>query len=636
MTATRSRIVIGTAGHVDHGKTTLIRALTGQDTDRLPEEKARGISIDLGFAPFTLPSGRRAAVIDVPGHERFVHNMLAGVSGIDAVLLVVAADEGVMPQTREHLAILSLLEVRRGLVALTKVDAVDEEWLALVQEDVRRELAGTPLDGAPVIPVSAVTGAGLPALLRALDELVAQLPPRSAAGAPRLPIDRVFTVSGFGTVVTGTLVAGSIAQDQRLLVYPGEIPVRVRGLQVHGEPVAQAQAGERVAANLAGVDREQVRRGQVLAGRGAVVSTQVLVGTLRVLPGAHRVRHNERVHVHVGTAEAVGRVVLLDREVLTGGEEGFARLRLEEPVAVAVGDRFVLRSFSPVTTVGGGQVLDTEARHRRLRPEDLQDLQRRRGADRSGLLLAQLDAPPPRAWSLASLAAHLAAREEEVEQVLDALVAQGEAIRLGERTVVSARTLDVWREAAVQTVRRLLQAHPLWLGVPRETVRQQVAAELDGHLFALLLERWVQEGVLWAGADRVSLPGYAPRPTPEQADAIRRVEAALRESPFSPPSGEALREKAGVDEATLEEVLAHLSQAGRVRRVQDVWFHEEALAAAQERVVAHLTAHGQLTAAEARDLLGTTRKYAVPLLEWLDQRHVTRRVGDVRVLARDA
>ncbi|MDD4170142.1 MAG: selenocysteine-specific translation elongation factor, partial [Desulfotomaculaceae bacterium] len=367
-------LIIGTAGHVDHGKTALVKAMTGVDTDRLKEEKERGISIELGFTSLELPSGRKAGIVDVPGHERFIKHMLAGAGGFDLVLLVIAADEGVMPQTREHLDIIQLLQVKKGVVVLTKADLVDEEWLELVTEEVREFLQDTVLEKAPLVTVSAVTGQGIAALLELLDHVAEETESKTAAGTPRLPVDRVFSVTGFGTVVTGTLVAGQLRVGDMVKVQPAGLTARVRSLQVHGKKVEVAGAGQRVAANLAGLEVEQVSRGSVVAGTDSLVPSHRLDVHLLLLDSADRpLKNRERVRFHIGSGETLGRVVLLDREELAPGATAYAQVELEEMVAAVKGDRFVIRSYSPLWTIGGGTVIDAAPgrKHKRFRSEVL-------------------------------------------------------------------------------------------------------------------------------------------------------------------------------------------------------------------------------------------------------------------------
>ncbi|HHY96029.1 MAG TPA: selenocysteine-specific translation elongation factor, partial [Firmicutes bacterium] len=426
--------IVGTAGHVDHGKTALIRALTGVNTDRLPEEQARGISIELGFAPLRLPSGRRVGVVDVPGHERFVHHMVAGAAGMDVVILVVAADEGVMPQTREHLDVLSLLGLQRGLVAITKVDLVDPEWLSLVEEEVRASLRGTFLEAAPLVPVSSETGQGLDELVRVLDHILAEVPGRDASGPARLPVDRVFSVTGFGTVVTGTLVSGTLAVGDSVEILPigpgAGRQVRIRQLQVHGEKVERAAAGQRVAVNLVGVERQQIERGQVLCQPRAFSATRRLAGRLHLLPSAPVFVSGTRVHLHLGTAEVGARVALLDREELSPGQDSLVRIGLEAEVVAARGDRFVIRSWSPPHTVGGGVVIAPHSQHRRYLAAHLKSLQRLERGGPQAEIMDLLDGREP-LWTVAQLSARAGLEVDRGKEILGRLQEEGRVVELG-------------------------------------------------------------------------------------------------------------------------------------------------------------------------------------------------------------
>ncbi|MCG0238118.1 MAG: selenocysteine-specific translation elongation factor [Firmicutes bacterium] len=624
-------LVIGTAGHVDHGKTALIRRLTGQDTDRLPEEKARGISIDLGFAHFTLPSGRRVAIIDVPGHERFIHNMLAGVTGIDLVLMVVAADEGVMPQTREHLDILQLLAIRKGLIAITKVDLVDRELLELVQEDIRAAVAGTFLEGAPMVPVSAVTGEGIPELVAHLDRLLEETEPKDTTAFARLPIDRAFVVPGFGTVVTGTLVAGTIRVGDRLELLPQGLEVRVRGLQVHGEPVEEVQAGQRVAANLVGVNREQVRRGNVLAAPGALRPTETFAARLQLLPSWPRpLRHGERVHLHTGTSEVVGRVLLLDRDELHPGQEAYIQFRSEAPLVVGRGDRYIIRSYSPVHTMGGGAVIDPHGRYRRKNPRDLEELRARESGGAAGVVAQTLARSGPVPLALGELSRQAGIPPEPLEKELRELEAQGEVRSLEGGYWIHRRGYGEFVAAARTYLEDYYRQYPLRVGVPKEEFRRKVVPGADARGFAAVLAAAVAVGDLALDRDRVALPGREVRPGPEEARALERLEAEVRAGGFSPPTVAELTERLG--RRDVEELVLYLQEKGRVVRLaSDFVIHAEHLAEARERVRAFLQAHGRMTVAEFRDLLQTSRKYALPLLEHFDTARWTRRVGDDRM-----
>lgn len=625
-------VVIGTAGHVDHGKTQLVRALTGVDTDRLPEEKRRGISIDLGFAPCLLPSGRRAAIVDVPGHERFIRNMVAGATGMDLVLLVVAADEGVMPQTREHLDILHLLGVQAGAIALTKIDLVEPEWLELVEEEVREAVRGTFLEGAPVVRVSSVTGEGLDRLLRVVDELIPRVRPRPLDALPRLPIDRSFTVTGFGTVVTGTLAAGTVHLEDRLELLPAGIPVRVRHLQVHGRPVEQAVAGQRVALNLAGVGSADVQRGHVLAAPGALAPAEELAVAVQLLPHAPRgLRSGARVRLHVGTDEVIGRLWLLDRSELVPGERGYALFRAERPAVAAPGDRFIVRTFSPMHTVGGGTVLDTGRPYRR-RPADVARLQARDTADpvaraRAELRDAGMPLPEP------ELARRLLLTPEGFLRIRPRLLAEGGAVPLPEGFLVDGEVLERLRHRCVEAVEAFHRREPLRPGMPREELRAALESPPDPRAFAALLAHLHQAGALEVEGDAVHRPGYAPRLEEAAARELERLEGVFREAGLSPPPPAEAAARAGVDPSRASGLLEHLAAAGvLVRLAPDLYLHREAFEGAARTVACHIAEHGPATVAEVRDLLGTTRRLALPLLEAMDRQELTRRVGDRRVL----
>lgn len=627
-------VVIGTAGHVDHGKTTLVKALTGVDTDRLKEEKQRGISIDLGFAEFRLPGGRSAAIIDVPGHERFIHNMVAGVHGIDLVLLVVAADEGVMPQTTEHLDILQLLGIRRGLVALTKVDLVrDEEWLQLVEEDVRGALAGTFLAGAPVVRVSAVTGEGLDRLVRAIVDLLPSLPPRELDGLPRLPIDRVFTVAGFGTVVTGTLVAGTLERDQRLVVEPGGLEVRVRHLQVHGREVTRALAGQRVAANLAGVDHRELHRGQVLLPPGTLRAERLLTCRVQWLPGAGKpLRHDQRLRLHTGAGEVIGRVTLLDPggEIAPGGT-GWVLFRAEQPVVAAPGDRFVLRTYSPMHTAGGGVVADTGRRWRRRDAAAIPLLEAFLAADPAEAVLARLrqDGGPV---ELADLVRQTGRSPAQLAPVLERLAREGRARPAGEGAWIATGDFDRLVRRAREVLAAFHRHHPVHPGMPREELRQAVLPGSDTRRFNALLGEWVGAGQVEARGEWVCLPGWRPQADRAVAEKMERLARVYETAGLAPPAEPAAAaEAAGVPREEAVHLLGLLEEEGALVRVdEELWFARSAVAEALARLRGLEAAAGPFTVAQARDALGTSRRYVVPLLEFFDRQRWTRREGDLR------
>ena len=621
-------LIIGTAGHVDHGKSALIRALTGVDTDRFPEEKERGISIDIGFAQFVLPSGRRAAVIDVPGHERFIKNMLAGITGIDLVLLVVAADEGVMPQTREHLDILRILEIKHGLIVLTKKDLVDAEMLELVTEDVRDAVKGTFLEQAPVLAVSSVTGEGLPELVALLDKLLETTEPKDVTAFVRLPVDRSFVRPGFGTVVTGTLVGGTINEGDRLELLPLGVEVRVRGLQVHGEKTARAEAGQRVAVNLAGIERSDVRRGHVLCAPGFLKATQSFAARLHVLESWPKaLKHGTRVHVHTGTSEVLGRVVLLQGESLEPGATAYVQIKTEEPLVVGRGDHYVIRSYSPVHTMGGGVVVEPHANYKRSQAEQaIAELKVKESGGTGGVLTETLLRAGMQPLSIAELAKRSGVPPEVIQAELPGI---RQDVRLLEGDLlIHRRGFGLF----VQAVREQLEAYyrqfPLRSGLPKEEVRRKLG--ISGKEFAALLSAAEAGAELAVVRDRVALPGRTPVLTPAQERLAEALRQEIARAQFSPPSVAELRERAKSKEA--DELLVYLTEQGHVVRVgEDLMISTQVIEEGARRTREYLKAHGKISVAEFRDLLGTTRKYALPLLEWMDEQRITRRMGDERL-----
>ena len=637
--------VIGTAGHVDHGKSSLVLALTGIDPDRLPEEKAREMTIDLGFAWLTLPSGESVGIVDVPGHIDFIKNMLAGVGSIDAALFVVAADEGVMPQTREHLAILDLMQVPAGVVALTKIDLIREpEWLELVTEEVSDLLASTPLAGAPMVPVSARTGEGLPQLLQALEGVLQDAPPRRDLRRPRLPIDRVFTVAGFGTVVTGTLSDGSLEIGQEVEIVPGGLRARIRGLQTHKHKIERAVPGSRVAINLSGVRTEQLQRGQVVTLPGLLRTTQLVDLRLRVLADASGpLKHNQEVDFFSGAAEVVARTRLLDAEVIPPGGEGWVQLRLRQPAAVAAGDRFILRQPSPSRTLGGGQVVNPHPgrRHRRFRSETIAGLETLARGQPTDILLQRLQEREPAGAREVVSASGL---EEDIALgALEELLATGQAsfLGLGEAAVPAAQAVAGnrylvsaagWRQLTEQLQAVLADYHrqyPLRLGMPREELksRLQPRRPWPGRLFNELVGRATAEGVVAEVEGAVRTADHVVRFTPQQQKQVDAVLGRFRAQPYTPPSVAEATASVGPD------VLQALIEANTLTRIsEDVLFLTETYEQIVARIMTHLRAEGSITVAQVRDLFGTSRKYALPLMEHLDERRLTRRVGDARVL----
>jgi selenocysteine-specific elongation factor len=632
--ATPKHVVVGTAGHIDHGKTSLVKALTGIDTDRLPEEKARGITIDLGFAFLEEPGGLTIEIVDVPGHERFVKNMLAGVGGIDLAMLVIAADEGVMPQTREHLAICSLLHIKAGLIALTKADLVEPDWLELVREDVAGAVRDTFLAGAPILPVSAKTGQGLDDLRAALRALAESVPQRGTDQLPRLPIDRVFTVKGFGTVVTGTLAAGALGVDERVEVYPRKTEAKIRGLQTHGHPVTSARAGQRTAVNLQGLERAAIARGDVVGLPGTLVPSLLVDGTLELLKDAPRpLRSRARVRFHVGTSEIMARALLLDRTELEPGETSFARFRLEAPLVARPGDRFVVRSYSPVVTIGGGTLLDVDPpRFKRKGPALVAHLTLLQTGNPEAVLEEHVRHVGAAGVRLGTLAGRVPFGPAQLRGLLDALQAAGRVIAVDRDWFIHPDSFARLRSLVVEALAAFHHASPLKPGMSREELRSRAGAA-DERVFAFLLSSLGVDGTVKTERDKVRLASHEVRLSPEQQRIIDRLEEDFLRAEAAPPSAEEAMGRAGLGGDEEHELFQVLVQAGKLVRVKEsLFFHARALDTIQTKLVALLRERKEIGPADIKDLLGISRKYAIPLLEFFDQRRVTARVGERRIL----
>lgn len=643
---------IGTAGHVDHGKSALVTALTGIDPDRLAEEKARGMTIDLGFAWLTLPSGREVSIVDVPGHESFIKNMLAGVGGIDAALLVIAADEGIMPQTREHVAILDLLRVSRGVVAITKSDLVDDEWLELVREEVEAFLQPTTLAGAKIMPVSAHTGQGLGDLLATLDSVLAQDLVRQNIARPRLPVDRIFTLTGFGTIVTGTLVDGSFKVGQEVEVLPQGLKTRVRSLQTHKQAIDTALPGSRVAMNLPNVARSDLARGNVIALPEQLHPTQLIDARVSLLPEVeHPLAHNTLVDFFAGSQEVPAKVRLLDVDSLQPGKSAWVQLRLSRPVVVARRDRFILRIPSPSMTIGGGEVIDIQPRyHRRFQPAVLEALERFAQGSPEELVLAVLNrAPAARSGGASVKAGHVFPAYEQGEiikqshlaedvtlETLKSLLKEGRVRQAGSFWFAQ-HVWDALQQEAVRLVNEYHQLHPLRGGLSKEEwrTRLNLSPRLTVDIFAILQTEGYVEAVpevisRQGGAQAsgfIRLPGFVPRFTPQQQSQVEQLLKRFRASPYTPP------DRSEAEKLVSTEVLNALIEQGQFIKLGDgILFLRETYDEALTLLVTYIREHGTMTASEARDVLGATRKYILPLLEHMDAQRITRRVGDERVL----
>jgi selenocysteine-specific elongation factor len=627
-------VVVGTAGHIDHGKTSLVKALTGTDTDRLPEEKARGITIDLGFAFLEEPGELVIEIVDVPGHERFVRNMLAGAGGIDLALLVVAADEGVMPQTREHLAICQILRIKSGLVVLSKADLAEPDWIDLVRDDVRRAVADTVLAGCPIVPVSVKTGAGLPELRAALAELARAVPPKDPDRTARLPIDRVFTVKGFGTVVTGTLVAGRLAIDEKVEVYPRGVQSKVRGLQVHGHAVERATAGQRTAVNLQGVERAAIERGDVLAPAGTLVPTLLLDGTLELLEDAPRpIKTRDRVRFHAGTQEVMARVLPVGRAELEPGQACHARFRLEAPLVALPGDRFVVRSYSPIVTIGGGTILDiAPPRFKRKGPALAEHLALLATGEPSQVLEEHLKQAGAAGVRAVDLRARTPFGPQQLRDLLDGLQRAGRIVAVDREWYLHRDASDRLRSQTLALLEAFHGENPLRSGISREELRSRVGHAQE-RVFAQLLGALEAEGVVRSERDQVRLASHAIRLTPEQERVVKGLEADFRSAGAAPPSPEEALARYGVKGNEKHDLFQVLVADRTLLRVKEsLFFHADALRSIQEQLVTLLHAKKEIGPADFKDLFGVSRKFAIPLMEYFDAQRVTVRVGERRVL----
>jgi len=632
------RIIIGTAGHVDHGKTVLTKRLTGVDTDRLKEEKDRGISIELGFAPLTLPSGTKVGLVDVPGHERFIKNMLAGIAGIDLVLLVIAADEGVMPQTREHLDIINLLEVKKGIVVVTKADLVDEEWLELVQSEISEVLAGTVLEEAPIVPVSSFTGKGIPQLMEIIDKMAQETPPKTVIGKMRIPVDRVFTITGFGTVITGTLWSGRLKVGDTAEILPQELNARVRNVQVHGEKVGEATAGQRVAVNLVGVETEEISRGDVLAEPGLLEPTYRIDVKFSLLKHTDIVvEQRARVRVHHGTREVLGRVNLLDREELLPGESCFCQIVLETPLMALRGDHYVVRSYSPMITIGGGIIVEPlPERHKRYKDEIMKNLEVKFQGDPKDLVVQSMAEDQAGLVTIKEIAARTSLEESIVKEQLNMLDQSGQVVSVSGEGLTYYFLRDQesrWMEKINKRLTDYHEKYPLRIGMPKEELRSRDFSHINGKIFNLLVEYWTEKDKIKGQNQNLSTQDFKVKITPQTEMAVKSIEDRLLEEPFSPPGWDELAEKAGLRGEIKNEIFAWLLNNHKVVKISDeVIFHSKAFSDAQEIIGSYIKDNGSIQLAQTRDLLKTSRKYALPLLEYLDQVKFTRRKGDFRIL----
>jgi selenocysteine-specific elongation factor len=627
-------IIIGTAGHIDHGKTALVKALTGIDGDRLEEEKRRGITIDIGFAhlELPLPAGDilRLGFVDVPGHERFVRNMLAGMGGIDLVLLVIAADESIKPQTREHFDICRLLSVRRGITVLTKSDRVDRETLQVARLEVEEFLRNSFLDPAhsAVVAVSAMTGAGLDELRQAIVKVAMEIPARDSTALARLPIDRAFTMKGFGAVVTGTLLSGTIGKEEELEVFPAGQRARVRGVQVHGQAVEQTRAGQRTALNLAGINTQELARGMVLAPPSTFQPASRIDVSLALLTSAKPLKDRSRVHLHAHTFEAIATVSLLDRKQLSPGKSAFARLRLAKSTLLLPGDRFIVRQFSPVVTIGGGVVLDVAPIHRMPGLEDF--LKILAGADAQSILRARIARRSHDGIVLSQLVAETGWPGQMIEAHLADAARRNQILRLGNR-FLPRPAVQALMSKMITSVEQFHRQNPLVPGMATEELRQQL--RLNADIFAALIAMLVHERKLHIAGERAHLPGFGVVMKDEEAESKKTIEAAFASAGLKAPTLKDVLAGLKIDTPRAQKIVTLLLREKVLIKIsEDLVFHRDALGELRKRMLSEKEKSPKINVARFKDLAGVSRKYAIPLLEYLDREHVTHRVGDERVI----
>ncbi len=630
-------IVLGTAGHIDHGKTTLIKTLTGVDLDSLKEEKERGITIQLGFTSLTLPSGQKLGIVDVPGHEKFVRNMVSGVGGIDIVLFTIAADEGIMPQTKEHLDICQILKIKRGVIALTKTDLVDEEWLQLVTDEIAEWVKGSFLESAPIIPLSSTTGEGIPALLTALDKLAQEVEERTSSGVFRLPIDRVFTMKGFGTVVTGTLISGSVALGDNVEILPEKIAAKIRGIQVHNQQVEKATAGLRTAINLQGVEKTFVERGSVLVKEKTLQPTSRVDAKIKLLKNASKpLKNRSRIRFHSGTHEVLAQLILLDHEELHPGESSLAQFKLEEPVVVLPLDRFVLRSYSPVLTIGGGQVLDAHPhKHRRLAEETLDHLNAlQAGSDKEKIVLFVSDSAMA-GLDLTQLVTRLGKEPAELSPLIRDLVTAKKLILIEKEShkVIATNQYDKLKSALLEHLKGYHKNFPLKQGMPKEELKSKFPQLTDSKLFNHFLDDLLSSSLIQIEKDKVWLSEHKPNLKDSQKVLKDKIAQIYLQGKLSPPSFKELVQQLSSNEKETKSILDLLTADGVIIKAKDnLWFHRDALDTLTKDLIRYLKENGEITTPQFKELTQASRKYTIPLMEYCDQSKITIRVGDKRVL----
>lgn len=624
-------IIIGTAGHIDHGKTTLIKALTNIETDRLEEEKKRGITIDLGFAFFNLPSGKRAGIVDVPGHERFIKNMLAGASGIDLVLFVISAEEGIMPQTQEHLDILNILDVKKGIVVLTKSDLVDDEWLDMMKDDIKTALKGTFLEQSPMIPVDSVSKNGLDKLIQTIDEQAEQVEAKSSSLAVRMPIDRVFTLQGFGTIVTGTLVEGRVEESEQLTIFPSMKEAKVRSIQVHSENVKTAYAGQRVAINVTGIKKSEINRGEILAHNDSMQVTSMLDVELKLLKHSHRELKNwTRLRLYHGTKEILCRLVLLDRDGLKPGESCFAQLRLEEPTACKYGDRFVVRFYSPLETIGGGVILDPNAhKHKRFKDDIIDELMFKAAGDQDAIIDNLIRKHSAEFNSIDAYVKLSGLPKEEVTTQVASLIEKGVLVELSRQVYLHREFILNKEQEILSLLNKYHEKYPFRLGLPKEELRSKTFSQIKNKVFDEVLNLY--QDVLKKQGQFIADKHFELLYSEKQNEMIQDIQNSLDAGAFKPTEIKSILGQ--YSDPHVKDIFSNLVAEQILIRINDsIYLTKETFEKGLSSLKTEFRAKGKLSLGECKDVLETSRKYIVPIMEYLDGQGITKRVGDERML----
>lgn len=631
------QMILGTAGHIDHGKTALIKALTGIETDRLKEEKRRGITIELGFAFMDLPGGQHLGIVDVPGHEKFVKTMVAGATGIDLVAMVIAADEGIMPQTREHLEICSLLEIKYGVIVLSKVDLVDEDWLELVTDDIGEFTQGTFLQDAPVLPLSSTTGSGIPEFIAALDRLCAEIPQRPPTDLFRLPIDRVFTMKGFGTVITGTLISGRVKVGDTIALYPSGITSKVRGIQVHNESVNEAGTGMRTAINFQGLEITSANRGDIVSLPHILQPSYMIDASIHFLDSNRKpLKNRTRVRFHSGTSEVLGKLILLESEELQPGETTVVQLRLDAPVALVKDDPFVLRSYSPIRAIGGGRILNPiPSKHKRFRPEVIEGLKGLTGAEPERIIPFHIDGSGYQGQSFSDLRVMTNLPEKQLNGSIQDLLSKRILVQVDKdnRVFIHGERLNQLKREIVSVLGGYHQDNPLKAGMSKEELKSKLPPKLSTRLFNLAINQMIGDESIVREEEWIRLAEHTVSLGIDQADVKTRIMDTYSASGLQPPYFKALSETLSIDTAQAKAVLQLLTDEGRIIKVkEDLYFDAEAVETLKNRLVTFLETNEEIDTPRFKEMTGVSRKFVIPLIEYFDAKHVTIRIGDIRKL----